>query len=604
MPFQYRLRLTIQPGFHEAEKVDALVRFCRDAGIDDVMFFTSCGELDQGHATAAEMRPWLETIRRAGEALREIGTTTSLNPLMTLRHFDHGRVLKPGQRFERMVDCRGRQSSLTPCPLCPEFGRYLEEMFALYAEARPTYLWVEDDFRLHNHHPLEWGGCFCDRHLAEFSRRAGRPVSREEFVRAILAPGTPHPFRALWLDVCRESMVALAQRIGDAVRAVAPDTRLGLMSSDPAVHCAEARDWHGILRALAGPEHAPVLRPSLPAYREPSPAAYLVGFNQVSRQTRALVPANTECYPELENYPHARFTKSKRFSRFQITSALSLGIQGITMNLFDMMGNGIHPGQGWEAMLAETRPFCEAICALGLETMRPGGITVPVCPTAAYTLHTQQGERLEELHPTEAIWPAVLSAFGIANTYHATAPDALVDGCVALSGQYLRNLTTAQIERLFARNFVILDGDAVATLVALGLGELAGITRATWVALNEGRHSYEQVCDGERYEGLPEARLSLQETGCWFLDIEYGRPPALKPTTRHPSGEVGAPGIAVVDGRVALFPYGRYGAGVSFYFQPARQAILQAVLRGLGPDRCPPLRDRRGVRLPGSLPRA
>ena len=276
------------------------------------------------------------------------------------------------------------------------------------------------------------------------------------------------------------------------------------------------------------------------------------------------MPANTECYPELENYPHARFTKSKRFSRFQITSALSLGIQGITMNLFDMMGNGIHPGQGWEAMLAETRPFCEAICALGLETMRPGGITVPVCPTAAYTLHTQQGERLEELHPTEAIWPAVLSAFGIANTYHATAPDALVDGCVALGA-------TAQphhrADRAAVRPQLRDPGrrrgrDAGGA----GPGELA-ITRATWVALNEGRHSYEQVCDGERYEGCRKHasagdRVLVPRHRIWPA-------PCLETTTRHPSGEVGAPGIAVVDGRVRAFPYGRYGAGVSFYFQPA-----------------------------------
>ena len=138
MAFSYMLRLTIAPGFHEAEKLGPLLRFCQQAGIDDVMFFTSCGELDQGHPTHAELQPWLETIGRAGEALRALGVSTSINPLTTLRHSDHGRLLKPGQSFQRMVDCRGLQSQVTPCPLCPEFGTYLASVFALYASAKPA----------------------------------------------------------------------------------------------------------------------------------------------------------------------------------------------------------------------------------------------------------------------------------------------------------------------------------------------------------------------------------------------------------------------------------------------------------------------------------
>ena len=48
-----------------------------------------------------------------------------------------------------------------------------------YATVKPNMVWVEDDFRFHNHAPLEWGGCFCDLHIAEFSKRAGRELSRE-----------------------------------------------------------------------------------------------------------------------------------------------------------------------------------------------------------------------------------------------------------------------------------------------------------------------------------------------------------------------------------------------------------------------------------------
>ena len=41
MSYQYMLRLTIEPGFHEEEKLKSLYSFCREARIDDVMFLAS-----------------------------------------------------------------------------------------------------------------------------------------------------------------------------------------------------------------------------------------------------------------------------------------------------------------------------------------------------------------------------------------------------------------------------------------------------------------------------------------------------------------------------------------------------------------------------------
>jgi hypothetical protein len=65
-----------------------------------------------------------------------------------------------------MVDVYGTKSNAVACPLCPNFREYISNLFAYYArEIEPDTIWVEDDFRLHNHLPLEWGGCFCDLHI-------------------------------------------------------------------------------------------------------------------------------------------------------------------------------------------------------------------------------------------------------------------------------------------------------------------------------------------------------------------------------------------------------------------------------------------------------
>ena len=83
-----------------------------------------------------------------------------------------------------------------------------------------------------------------------FAAKIGRPVRRAGFVKRMLQPGEAHPWRKIWLDLHREVWNDLAKRIGDTVVKVSPRTRIGLMSSVPAVHCAEGRDWHTLLRYL------------------------------------------------------------------------------------------------------------------------------------------------------------------------------------------------------------------------------------------------------------------------------------------------------------------------------------------------------------------
>jgi hypothetical protein len=269
-------------------------------------------------------------------------------------------------------------------------------------------------------------------------------------------------------------MVELARLIEEAVHRVSPGTRIGLMTSDPSVHAAEGRDWHGILTAFDGGNEAKAInRAHLPAYREESGPRYWWLFNGVSRLTAALLPAHTEIYPELENYPFSQFVKSLRLTAFQLDSAVVLGTKGMTLDLSDMMGNGLYPLEPYGRLLGEAKPFLDAATALDLHVRDQTGVQVLVSEKSAYTLRTARGERMEELYPNETLWASYLSAFGIANRYQTGTPQP--GGAVAVSGQYFRNLDEPAVRKLFADHFVLLDGEAAYTLYEMGLGELAGI---------------------------------------------------------------------------------------------------------------------------------
>jgi hypothetical protein len=582
--FIYSLRYAIEPGFRENDSLDRLLAFCKKAKIDDVMFFINCEELNRGHLTPEETKPWMDLIARCKPELASIGVKTSINPWITMLHTDRSRILKEGQDFDLMTDPYGNKATAVVCPLCQSWQEYLKKMYMYYAEPRPWILWVEDDFRFHNHTPLVWGGCFCDRHMEMFSEKAGKKITRDEFVSGMLRQGEPHPYRKIWLDSARDTLVSIAEMIGEAVHGISPETRVGLMSSAPSVHCAEGRDWEGILSGLAQ-ETPMVNRPTLCAYEEITGKEYLWHFSTVTRMTQAMIPGSAEIYPELENVPYTRYSKSIAFTRFQIETSSAVHSSGITMNLFDMAGNGIRMDEGYQDMLSEEKGFLSCIKKLDLGIGRQTGIKILTDPRSSYTLKTRNGVSMDELYTNEAYWAGLFSSFGISNVYGI--------GCrhkgsfIAVSGQYFRNLSSSEIDDLFRDNFVFLEGEAAYTLWDMGKGHLAGIGSARWHAVEEFRTSYEKITDGKRYGGLLEARIGTQYYAGDYLEIGYTGNYRNIGSMADYNGEDAGAGMTVYDNKVFILPYGCYDRRNLSHINPIVKDVMLAVLKNAGPISCP-----------------
>jgi hypothetical protein len=526
------------------------------------------------HVTEAEAAAWLDAIARAKPAVEALGVAVSINPLNTMIHDSAGNQLLPDQPFRRMVDVRGTESQVAVCPLCPEWRAYIVARYRQYAALRPRTLWLEDDFRFHNHAPLEWGGCFCEAHMQLYAQRAGvDSLERESFLAGVLAPGDPHPYRQVWLDCCRSTIVELAALLEQVIHDVAPQAKVGLMSSDPAVHAAEARDWHGLMAALSGPggEPAVIVRPHLPAYMETSGMHYAWHFHAVSMLTAALLPEGTELYPELENVPYTRFAKSDRFQQYQLETALLLGSSGITLNIVDMAGNGIYKTEQAERWLKPLKPYLQAVAGMPLQQHNMQGVQVLVNELSAYTLHTGGDASMAGLYPQETFWSSLLSAYGIANRFVTQLPGNTEP--VAIAGQVLRNISNEQIASLFANNCVLLDGLAVEVLVERGLGRLCGAKRVRWHELQ----SYEQIGNNGHCAGMDHGILRPYLSMAPCLEVEYEADAATVLTTVcRPDGEALFPGMVIANEGVLILPYRQenpYGL-----LNPQRRAIIQQFL--------------------------
>lgn len=459
--FHYMLRKTLIP-WKPDETISEVLDFCVRHGIGEVMWKVDVEEFNHGLTPLdiiENMLPWLAKARDAG---LERGIQFSINPWVTHNHADRGRDMRtvhPGMTF--CVDYTGVRSRACACSLSEAWQQYLCDAFSLYASTHPNILWVEDDIRTFNHPPVRHG-CFCDAHLTAFGERIGRKVTREELVEAILAPGEPHPWRSEWMKMLGEIMVQVLEKLEHAVHDVSPETRLGLMTSDPESHALEGRMWAHLGRALEGP-HTLVARPCMGCYNEVLPDGLIQVLN-ITRKTIFCLPRNTRICPELENFNYTRFAKSVRSTRLQLAASALLAARDITMNLFDHMGTPMALDEAYGRMLVQMRPWLDALADLPHESSRERGVRLLHSPKAPRSVRLEEGARYEDMMPKGDGWSYPLQAVGIAVTFEKGA-------AAAVTGQVLRAFSDEDIRELLSGG-LLLDASAALVLEELGYGGL------------------------------------------------------------------------------------------------------------------------------------
>ena len=575
----------LDPRANTPTKDEKLIEFVKKGKIDDVAFFINGEELNHSHLTKAETQLWLDAIKPLQKKLSEIGVTTSLNPWTTIMHSDRGYQVNPEIGFNTFVDLDGNKAQDMACPADPTWRKYLANTYAQYASIHPRRLWLEDDFRHYNHSPLKLM-CFCDYHMQLYNEQLGKKETRTEFVKKMLQPGEPTKERQVYLDQARQEMIETEHIIEQAVHKVSPETDLAQMTSYPDWHALEGRDWDNLFKAQAGKGHPKVARPHLPAYNEVAPLQYGRYFEEYTRITAAFLGEDAELYPELESYMYSPLVKSTAFTAFQIITSTLIGSQGILLNLFDMMGNGINDSWHYAEMLAQIKPFVNQLLENRLPIDHLRGIKVLVDQDSSYYLQTKTGKNIEELLPHEKNWTSLLGAFGFATTILPISKKAsLRNEVVAISGQLLRNLANAQVTELIKNNFVLLDGECVQVLLDRKLGNLLHIEKAEWHPVRSNYQVFEQA-DGQTVDGVKSPRITmLQQTGN-YLKIEYQPQSSVKVwsfaynAVDEKLGNV----MAVIDQHIVVLPMDqdlRYGW--ESQFTTYKQGLLQQMLDSIKP---------------------
>ncbi len=579
--FRYIFRYNIDPLYYADERIDELVRFCIDARAKEVMMFIYAEELTTGHTTIEELRPYVDMFKKLKSKLSQHNIDLSLNPWTTTYHTARGRKLKPGQDFTLMIREDGTDNGITACPLCPNWQQYICELFAYLArEVKPIAIWVEDDWRLHNHGPGGgWGGCFCELHLKRFSEKVGQKVTRQELMEKILSPGEPNPWREKWIEVCRESLLEPAEKLRIAVEKANPSTRLALMSSSPDTHSIEGRDWSALQKAL-GDKPTFMSRPHMSPYSE-MPA--ISTPPSVTRHTIANLKGDLEIYPELENSPRVgQYSKSGTYNIWQCLNAAAFGSDGITINHFDVMGTGISLDPYIAKFFANAKDRLDAIAKLNIDDRSSDGARVLFSPEIARYIHSKESDTMRGLTNQSDMWGKTLAILGVA---HHFTDEIIADGTpYAVCDQTLRAFSDEQIEKLLSCP-VLLDAISVEILVERGFGKLVGVDKYRWAHLYKDVCSYEFIDepDSEIY-GLAYPRMTAQRCAKDMLDMKICDNARILSWICNPWHEKLFPGAVLFDneagGKIFSITYPLLDQEQFFmgFFNIYRRTMIQRVL--------------------------
>lgn len=509
--------MQIVPDYYEKDRIENIVSYCKKYGFKNVMLFINAEEYNVGHMTKEEAKPWIEAIKRAKAALNANGISVSLNPWIEIGHLDRKRPLKKGQDFVTMVDCNGTKSEMVVCSLDEKWRAYFADYYKyIIKETDPEVVWVEDDFRLHNHAPLYYGGCFCKLHMKKFNEKLGTKYTRKQFVERLYGKQYDEKVKRAWLDVNRECMSDTAEFLGKTVKSVGLKTKVGLMSSMHQKHAMEGRDWFAVHKGLAQGGEI-INRLHLPCYDETSGKKYFYNFNLCPFILRGMIPTQAKIYPELENGSFSTFTKDARFLRFQLESSVPLCVSGMTYDIYDFVGNGTRENLGYGEEVKAITPYLNGVLKLGIGFSSLTGVILPVDEKTVYN-KIPNGD-INDYYPDDCEFYAYLLTAGI--NCKPSTDKRFTGKVVALSGGSTQNFTDDELRSLFENNYVILEGNAVKRLIDRDLGELIGAESYKYMTAEMDVQSYEQVSGDEMICGIKGYRASVFGKAGDFVNVKY-----------------------------------------------------------------------------------
>ncbi len=350
----------------------------------------------------------------------------------------------------------------TVCPYDKGFHNYIREQMRELAGHKPSVIMIDDDVGLVYRTGIK--GCACPLHMAEFNRRAGTNMTREDLIGRIFS-GKPEDerYRQIYLDTQRDGIVSAVKAMREGIDSVDPAIQGAI--SIAANYCEFTED---IAEAFAGEGNPRIARFNNGAYGAAGARFFTKNAARAAMQRETLRGKMDVFLAETDTCPHNRYATGAALLHAQMTSSILEGAKG-AKHWITQAGVDLSAGKAYRAILAKHAGFYDALMKLS-DSLAPVGCRIPLSAKRDYELDVP-GFNAKLISP----WATcVLERFGFP-LYFASEGE----GAVFLDEDKICGFSDAELSAMLSGT-VFLSSKGAKQLIDRGLGGLLGIEVREW----------------------------------------------------------------------------------------------------------------------------
>ena len=402
--------------------------------------------------------PACKIYRKYREALAPDGIKTGILVQASLGHA-YKIVPNPFRKYLNLTD--GNEQFVC-CPADEGFLDHFCDVFRQIAAEHPDAIMLDDDFRM----VVRPGrGCACPHHMAEFNRRAGTNMTREELYAHIMANNESDRLTQTFLEVQRDSLIYAAKRFREAIDSVDPTIQgINCTSGDACdfvVHYCKIFAGKGnpsMVRCANG-TYSPI---SVRRFSDTMRTAAIRG-GKLKNHGVDIVLAETD------TVPFNRYAKSARYLHAHYAYSMLEGLKGAKHWLTRTSAYEPKSGKAFRDILAQHAGMYEELARLSDELTWVGcGSAFIEQPYLAY-----HNENFRYWHENEWI-ASNIERMGLPFYYTDKVGKALF-----AEADLVADMSDEQIETLLAGS-VFLDGESAKTLCDRGYADRIGANVTAW----------------------------------------------------------------------------------------------------------------------------
>ena len=378
----------------------------------------------------------------------------------------------------------GEPMKSTCCPLDKGFRAYIKRQMSTLARYKPSLVMIDDDVGILYRSTK---GCACPLHMAEFNRRAGTSLTREELY--LHTQGESEEDKRLtdiYVEVQRDSLVGAVKAMREGLDEVDP-TIQGIVSG---IYVTTFCEFSGdIAEAFAGKGNPRIIRMNGGMYTAPGARNFTKQMYRAAVLKENVKDKADILLAETDTCPQNRYSTSAQLLHAHFTGQILEGAAGAKHWITRLRAYEPKSGASYRKKLAKYSKFYEKLSEYAKE-LSPFGCKIPL-PTVQRDGFVP-GSSGKNLSPWST---CVIERFGLPLYFSNKG-----GGCTFLDGISAKRFSDDDILAML-RGTLVLSSDAAEELTKRGFTEYIGVTVHEPVK----RPSYELI-EGNRTPNQMELR--------------------------------------------------------------------------------------------------